>query len=92
MAEKFEPGVPLAHYRQHRATVRTFCRNCALTLELDLEEVIAGLVARGRGDENTGIRAVAKTFRRPCERCGMLAWETTPGFPSIPGQDGLTKA
>jgi hypothetical protein len=49
---------------------------------LDLEAVIARLIARRLGEERTGIRAVARTFRRGCKRCGAVAWETRPCFPS----------
>ncbi|PHY20949.1 hypothetical protein [Caulobacter sp. BP25] len=82
MPEKFEPGVPLDHYRQHDASIQLHCTACAQMTLLDLETVIAGLIARRLGDERTGIRALARTFRRPCERCGATAWETRPCFPS----------
>lgn len=82
MPENFDPGVPLEHYRQHSASVELHCLKCANTSLLNLEQVIAGLWRRGLGDERTGIRAVARTFTRPCGRCGSLSWGTRPCFPS----------
>jgi hypothetical protein len=79
--EKFEPGVALAHYRQHGAGVEVHCGGCSLTSVLDLERVIEGLVARGLGGEGTGICQVGRTFHRPCVRCGAVNWQTRPAFP-----------
>lgn len=81
-------SIPLGEYRELGAGVELHCQACGRMKKLDLEKVIAGLVARGLGDENTGIRELARTFKRPCERCGALAWETRPAFPSMPGHDG----
>ena len=82
MADDLNPGVPLAHYRQHRASVRVTCRDCQLHRDLPLEAVIERLVARGVGDENTGIRSLAGLVRRPCGRCGGKRFVVTPAFPS----------
>lgn len=92
MGKPFEPGVPLGDFRKHGAGVELSCRGCSLTKKLDLEAVIDGLVMLGLGGEHTGIRAVGRTFTRPCKRCGALAWETRPWFPPIPGQDGINRA
>ena len=35
------PGVPLAHYRQHRADVNLTCRDCVLSRVYPLEAVIS---------------------------------------------------
>lgn len=59
MQPDFDPGVPLAHYRQHNASVRLFYLICQDERTLPLEAVIERLKARGLGEENTGIRAVA---------------------------------
>lgn len=68
------------------------CDACAYVLRLPLEAVISGLVARGIGDENTGIRSLAKLMTRPCPECGRRAWQTRPSFPSMPGQNGQPTA
>lgn len=91
MPPAFHPGVPLRHYRQHGAGVEAHCNRCALTKTFDLEKVIAGLKARGLGDESTGVRQVARTFSKPCERCGAKAWTTRPAWPALPGQDGTAR-
>ncbi|MFI4973734.1 MAG: hypothetical protein ACHP84_04245 [Caulobacterales bacterium] len=49
-------GVPLAHYRQHRAGVRLTCRDCMKHRDWPLEAVIARLEARGVGGANRGVR------------------------------------
>lgn len=82
MPEAFDPGVPLDHYRQHGASIQLHCNSCAQMTLLDLEAVIAGLITRRLGEEHTGIRALARTFRRGCECCGAVAWETRPCFPA----------
>jgi hypothetical protein len=81
-----DPGVPLAHYRQHGAGVLVICAGCRQTRTFGLEPVIRRLMARGVGDERTGIRAVANFVRDPCPRCGGRRFETRPAFPS-PRQD-----
>jgi hypothetical protein len=81
MALPPNPGVPLAHYRQHKAGVRLTCLGCMHRRELPLEAVIERLKARGLGDETTGIMAVADFVRRPCPRCGGERFETAPAFP-----------
>lgn len=83
----FDPGVPLGRYRG-QADVRLHCNGCTYARKLPLERVIARLVARGVGDERTGIRAVAALMTGPCPQCGAWAWESRPDFPSIPGQTG----
>ena len=82
MPDAFDPGVPLDHYRRHGAGIQLHCNSCAQMTLIDLEAAIAGLIARRFGDERTGIRALARTFKRGCERCGAVAWETRPCFPS----------
>jgi hypothetical protein len=37
------PGVPLAHYRDHQAGVHLYCRDCCFTRDLELEAVISRL-------------------------------------------------
>ncbi len=46
-----------------------------------MADVVAGLKARGLGDEATGIRAIARLLTRPCSRCRRVYWETRPAFP-----------
>ena len=75
-------GVPLGHYREHRAQVRLTCRGCMLHRDLPLEAVIARLEARGVGGEGTGIVALAGLVRAPCGRCGGRRFVTGPAFPS----------
>lgn len=76
-------GVALGHYRQHLGVgVRLFCRDCQLTRDLELEVVIAGLIARGDGDARTGIKAVARLTHKPCPRCGGARFESSPAWPS----------
>ena len=41
-----DPGVPLGHYRQHRADVRLTCLDCMMHHDWPLEAVVA-LKARG---------------------------------------------
>ncbi len=81
-----DPGVPLAHYRQHGAGVLLICAGCQRSRTFGLEPVIRRLMARGVGDERTGIRAVAGFVREPCPRCGGWRFETRPDFPP-PRQD-----
>lgn len=81
-------SAPLAHYRKHRAGVELICGECMLTTVLDLEAVISGLQARGRGGQYTGIAEVGKKLRRPCERCGSVQWQTRPKMPA-PADPGI---
>ena len=74
------PGVRLAHYRDHGAGVRLTCRDCQLHRDLPLEAVIARLEARGSGGGHTGIVELAGLVRAPCQRCGSLA-VTAPCWP-----------
>lgn len=77
-----EPGVPLAHYREHAGCgVRFCCGRCAWSKDVALERVITRLERQGLGDAGTGIREVARFSRRPCPSCGAQAWETRPAFP-----------
>lgn len=82
MPEAFQPGVLQDHYRQLGTSIQLHCNSCAQMTLLDLEAVIAGLITRRLGEEHTGIRALARTFRRDCERCGAVAWEARPCFPA----------
>ncbi len=88
MQSDFDPGVPLAHYRQHNARVRLCCLDCQHHRELPVEAVIERLKVRGLGDENTGIRAVAGFVAVPCPRCAGLRFQTMPSFPTIPKGPG----
>lgn len=81
-------SAPLASYRKHRAGVELICGECMLTTILDLKTVIAGLRARGRGGEYTGIAEVGKKMRRPCKRCGAVQWQTRPKMPA-PADPGI---
>jgi hypothetical protein len=82
MAERDPAGVPLGHYRLHRADVRVTCRSCLLHHDLPLEAVIARLEARGVGSKRTGIMELARLVREPCSRCGGRRFVTGPAFPS----------
>jgi hypothetical protein len=50
-------SVPLAHYRQHRASVSLQCLDCMEYRTFDLEAVIRRPEARGLGGEQTGVEA-----------------------------------
>jgi hypothetical protein len=76
------PGVPLAHYRQHRVDVRVTCRDCMFHRDVPLDAVIARLEARGVRGEQTGIVELASLVRAPCSRCGGRRFVTGPAFPS----------
>lgn len=82
------PGVPLAHYREHRGSVILECLDCMGYRRFDLEAVISRLAARGVGGEGTGIRAVASFVRAPCPRCGGSRFESRPYFPGAPKDAG----
>lgn len=62
------------------------CTKCMKWRILKREAVINRLIERGLGDENTGIREVARFISDPCS-CGKVSWETTPAFnhPNMPG-------
>lgn len=80
------PGVPLASYSALDADVLLTCSKCCKWRVLGLEAVITRLIERGIGDENTGIREVARFIAEPCS-CGKVSWLTTPAFhhPNMPG-------
>jgi hypothetical protein len=80
MSADFNPGVPLAHYRQHDGAVLLTSLDCVHRRTLPVEAVISRLTARGLGDEGTGLRAVAGFVREPCPRCGGSRFETRPEF------------
>ncbi len=81
-----DPGVPLAHYRQHapRCHGVAFHCKCGGYWVSSLETVIEELTRRGLGNENTGIRAVVKFSQRPCPECGGPATETRPAWAPEP--------
>ena len=76
-----DPGVPLAHYRQHGASVRLTCLACMQHHDWPLEAVTERLRARGVGGETTGVREAARHVRSPCGQCGGSRFETAPAFP-----------
>ncbi len=81
MSSPQNPGVPLAHYRQHGGGVRLTCVARMRHRDLPLEPVIARLEARGVGNAQTGIKAVAAFVTAPCPSCGGRHFETAPWFP-----------
>lgn len=83
-----EPGVPLAHYRQHGADVELGCIGCAYARTLDLETVIARLDARGLDGAAVGMVELARHVTEPCPRCGGREWYTRPAMPPPPGLMG----
>ena len=87
-----DPGLPLASFRQHKANIGLHCNRCALYKVVPLEATIERLNARGLDGENVGIVELSRHVRQACERCGAKSWTTRPAFPSIPGQDGITRA
>lgn len=87
-----EPGVPLAHYREHGANVEMHCNGCALCKVVPLESVITRLNARGLDGPRIGIVELANYVTTPCERCGRMSWTTRPAWPARPGQDGTSRA
>jgi hypothetical protein len=88
MRPRDDSGVPLAHYRQHGASVLLTCLDCMGRRTLPLEAVIERLKARGVGDERTGIIGLARYVRNPCPRCGGSRFQTAPSFPAIPKGEG----
>jgi hypothetical protein len=88
MKSEPEPGVSLAHYRDHGAGVRLTCLDCMAARDLELETVIRRIVARGVGDAGTGINAVATYVTDPCPRCAgrrsrprqPSLWQPPPGL------------
>lgn len=88
MSQTAELGVPLDHYRQHRGAVELTCLTCMDRRTFDLEAVICRLAARGVGNDQTGIRAVAGFVREPCPRCGGTCFESRPHFPGLPKDSG----
>ena len=83
-----DPGVPLAHYRRHKAGISLTCLGCMQHRTFDLETVIGRLRARGAGDERTGIKALAQLVRAPCPRCGAENFDSRPHFPTRPKGPG----
>jgi len=83
-----EPGVPLAHYRDHGAGVWLTCPDCVNHRELPLEAVIRRLIARGVGSAATGIKEVAGYVNRPCPRCGGRRFDSSSAFPARPKGKG----
>lgn len=75
----FDPGVPLHRYRGVSSRIELWCASCCTTRVFELEGVIARLKARGVGDENTGVREVARYVTEPCQ-CGGTRFETRPHF------------
>lgn len=73
-------GVPLESYIDESATygIRFTCIACMDSFDVPLLEVIARLKSTGKGDEQTGIKAVAWLSTKPCTRCGELKWDTGP--------------
>lgn len=89
MGEDEDRGVPLAHYREHKAGVLLICRRCTYDQSIDLEPLIVRLNARGLNGPQVGVREVARYTLIDCPECGRRDWETRPHFPARPGQDGL---
>ena len=83
-----DPGVPLAHYREHGAGVWLTCLDCMNARKFELEAVIRRLVSRGVGSAATGVKAVASYVTVPCPRCGGRRFDTSPAFPPIAKADG----
>lgn len=82
-----DSSVPLAHYLQsHPGTgVRFTCDSCQGSRDVPLISVVERLKARGLGDEQTGIREVARFAEKPCAQCGAMKWETRPAW-TLPGK------
>lgn len=79
MADPSDPGVPLAQYLHDPVMgVRFECLACQNSFDLPTADVVAKLKARGLGDENTGVRELARIATKPCRRCGAMRWETRP--------------
>jgi len=87
-----DPGVPLGHYRQHKANIELHCNRCALFKVIPLEATIERLNARGLDGEGVGIVELSRYVTQDCERCGAKDWTTRPAFPPRPGQDGINRA
>ena len=80
MRPTFDPGVPLAYYRQPGDGLRLTCLDCMGHRDTALEPVIRRLEVRGLGDANTGIKAVAGFVTAPCRSFGGSRFETSPCF------------
>jgi hypothetical protein len=77
-----DPGLPISYYLTVPGCGVLFnCESCQASTRAELEDVIAKLKATGKGDEETGIRALRWLTDRPCKRCGKATWETRPAFP-----------
>lgn len=76
-----DDGVPLAHYIENHpdAGVQFNCQACAAHRNYPIPDVVAWLRRAGLGDEQTGVRALARLRRRPCA-CGAVRWESRPAF------------
>ena len=74
-------GVPLAHYLgDPDMGVRFECLTCMASFDVATADVVARLKASGLGDEQTGVRSLARIAKRPCARCGATNWETRPAY------------
>lgn len=82
MRDRDHPGVPLAHYLEHHPhhQVRFICQACARSFDVPTRQVVDQLIARGLGDERTGVRELAKLLARRCTRCDARRWETRPAY------------
>ena len=83
-----DPGVPLFQYRDPGGSygVRFCCTACMYSFDAPLQSVIDKLMARGKGSDRTGIKAVARLTTRPCPRCGAMRWETAPALGPRPSK------
>ena len=83
-----DPGVPLAHYRQHQADLLLMC-GCPHSQVVPLETVISRRTARGFDAAQVGAREAVNLTPRPGAKCGTARWTRRPASPAIPGQNGF---
>lgn len=61
---------------QVHVRVRLACstHQCASRKVFKVEEIVAGLRAKGQGDERAAVDAIGPLMTTPCATCGKVAW------------------
>ncbi len=71
-SETYPEGTPILTYLDSDSMIVIKCGGCGVKQEHCADKVVRQLVGRGVGS-NTGIRALASHFSRPCT-CGVVKW------------------